>query len=186
MSDLMFEPYENRHSAKSKVLRLVWNIVYLVAFRPTPRCCLNWWRVLILKAFGAKIGRRCIVHPNVDVWAPWNVEMEDCACLSEGSVCYCVSKIKFGFHAIVSRDAFLCTPSHEINSRTMALTSKPIELGAHCWVCARATILPGVAIGEGAVVGAAAVVTKDVAPWTIVVGNPARVVGNRKIMEDVK
>jgi putative colanic acid biosynthesis acetyltransferase WcaF len=63
----------------------------------------------------------------------------------------------------------------------MELTNKPIVIGPQAWVAARAFISPGVTVGEGAVVGACAVVTKDVEPWTVVAGNPAKFIKKREI-----
>jgi acetyltransferase-like isoleucine patch superfamily enzyme len=57
---------------------------------------------------------------------------------------------------------------------------KPVVIEDDAWICARATILPGVTVGKGAVVGTGAVVTKDVPPYTIVAGNPAKVVRTLK------
>jgi len=54
--------------------------------------------------------------------------------------------------------------------------TKPIKIGKGVWIGARAIILKGVTVGEGAIVGAGSVVTKDVPPWTIVAGNPARII----------
>lgn len=56
--------------------------------------------------------------------------------------------------------------------------SKPIKIGAGAWIGSRAIILKGVTIGEGAIVGAGSVVTKDVAPYTVVAGNPAKFIKN--------
>jgi acetyltransferase-like isoleucine patch superfamily enzyme len=66
----------------------------------------------------------------------------------------------------------------------MKLVTKPIRIEDNAWVAAKVTILPGVTIGEGAVVGACTVVAKDVPPWSVVVGNPARVVGKRELKND--
>jgi acetyltransferase-like isoleucine patch superfamily enzyme len=55
----------------------------------------------------------------------------------------------------------------------------PIVIGSDCWICTDATILGGVTIGDGAIVGARAVVAKDVPPFSVVVGNPATVVRYR-------
>ena len=55
-----------------------------------------------------------------------------------------------------------------------------MTIGDRVWIAYRAVILPGVTIGEGAIVAAGAVVSRDVAPWTIVAGNPAREVGTRR------
>lgn len=53
---------------------------------------------------------------------------------------------------------------------------RPVAIGDKVWIGFNAIVLPGITIGEGAVVGAGSVVTRDVAPWTVVAGNPARVV----------
>ena len=107
--------------------------------------------------------------------------MGEYAVLAEHVLCYSVDKISIGDHVTVSRDAFLCGASHDITSPTMELTYAPIVIGANAWVAARAMILPGRTIGEGAVVAACGVVVKDVAPWTIVGGNPANVLGKRDL-----
>ncbi len=56
----------------------------------------------------------------------------------------------------------------------------PVEIGAQCWVGMGVCILPGVSIGEGCVIGAGAVVNKDLEPWTVAVGNPAKPVRSRR------
>jgi len=171
--------YQNRHSLKSKVARAVWNIVWLLLFRPTPRGILYGWRRFLLRVFGAKIGKGAHILPSCKVWQPWKLTMGEHSCLSEYVDCYSVDTITIGAQTVISQDAFLCCASHDITSSTMELTHKPIVIGSNAWVAARAFIGPGVTIGEGAVVGACAVVTKDVAPWTVVAGNPARYVKTR-------
>ena len=56
------------------------------------------------------------------------------------------------------------------------LTCKPVEIGDYAWIGAGATVLPGVRVGQHAVIGAASVVTKDVPDYAVAVGNPARVI----------
>lgn len=65
----------------------------------------------------------------------------------------------------------------------MRLISAPIVISDQSWVCAGVFIAPGVTLGEGAVAGAMAVVTKDVEPWNIVAGNPARIIRQRRLAE---
>jgi putative colanic acid biosynthesis acetyltransferase WcaF len=107
--------------------------------------------------------------------------MGDHSCLSENVDCYSVDEITIGTQAVVSQGAFLCCASHDITSPIMELTYKPIVIGPQAWVAAKAFVGPGVRIGEGAVVGACAVVTKDVDPWTVVAGNPAKFIKKRVI-----
>lgn len=176
----MLNPYVNKISNINKVLRFLWGVVWATSFCPTPRQ-LHGWRIFLLRIFGAKIGRGCTVYPSCKIWAPWNLEMNDYACLSFEVDCYCVDRVTIGRHATVSQGAFLCTASHDISDPGMRLLTAPIVIGDNAWVTARAIICPGVTLGEGAVIGAGAVVSKDVEPWTVVGGNPAKFIKNRII-----
>ena len=181
MTSLEIQNYPNRHSVQSKIVRALWNVVWIFLFRPTPRGVLYGWRNFLLRIFRAKIGKGVHVLPSCRIWLPWNLTMGDYSCLSEGVDCYSVDKITIGAKAVVSQGAFLCCASHDISSSLMELTYKPIVIGPEAWVDARAFVAPGVIVGEGAVIGACAVVTKDVAPWTVVAGNPAKFIKKRQI-----
>lgn len=80
--------------------------------------------------------------------------------------------------ALIAANVQLISNNHDLEDR-MVITCKPVRICRRAWIGAGATILPGVTVGENAVVGAGSVVTKDVEPDTIVAGNPARVI--RKI-----
>jgi putative colanic acid biosynthesis acetyltransferase WcaF len=118
-------------------------------------------------------------YPSAKIWAPWNLEMGDHSCLSEKVDCYSVDTIRLGPHAIVSQYSFLCTASHDYTDPTMPLITAPIIIEAGAWVAADVFVGPGVTIGEGAVVGARSSVFKDVDPWTVIAGNPARAIKKR-------
>jgi len=173
--------YQNRHSVKSKLARALWNVVWLFFFRPTPRCALNSWRIFLLRLFGARIGKNCVVHPSCKVWQPWRLKMGNYVALSECVDCYSVDWLTLGDSVTISQGVFLCCASHDISSSIMELFCRPITIGAQVWVAARAFIGPGVTIGEGAVIGACAVVTKDVGDWCVMIGNPAQKIKERKI-----
>lgn len=171
--------YKNRHTLKSKIARAAWNIAWLFLFRPTPRGFFSGWRRFLLRVFGAKLGRGCNILPSAKIWQPWKLKMGDYSCLSEHVDCYCVDSISLGSQVVVSQGAFLCGASHDISSPTMELIYAPIVINDQAWIAARAFLGPGVTVGEGAVVGACAVVTKDVAAWTVVAGNPAKFIKAR-------
>ena len=76
----------------------------------------------------------------------------------------------------------MLTGSHSLTSPTFDLITKPITIKDNVWVATGAIVLPGVTIGEGAVVAAGSVVTKDVEPWTVVGGNPAKFIKKRVLM----
>ena len=182
MACLELRRYRNRHSMLSKIGRVLWSVVWFVLFRPTPRGNLfRPWRIFLLKLFGAKVRWSSNVLSSCRIWAPWNLTMGAYACLGADVDCYTVAPIILGDNATVSQGVKLCTASHDISSKIMELTYKPIVIGANAWVAGWAIVLPGVTIGEGAVIAAGAVVTKDVVPWTVVGGNPAKEMKKRSV-----
>ena len=173
--------YRNGHGGKNKLRRLAWEVVWAVLFRPTPRWCLNGWRCRLLRLFGAKIGNDARIQGSAKVWQPWKLTVGDNSWIDGGVYLYSVDDIRIGSNVVVSDGAFICTASHDIDSQMFELSTKPIAIGDNAWVCSRAIVLPGVSVGEGAVVAAGAVVTKDVDSWAVVAGNPARKVSNREL-----
>ena len=161
-----------RLSPGNKIARTIWQIVWFLLYRPTPRL-LHPWRCLLLKLFGAKLGKAVHLYPSSRVWAPWNLEMGDHACLSENVDCYSVDKIRIGAHTTVSQYSFLCTASHDYTQQAMPLVSAPITIGEWVWITADVFVGPGVTIGDGAVVTARSSVFSNVPPWMVARGNPA-------------
>lgn len=171
------------HSFRNKIGRVAWAIVWATAFRWSPRILFGWRRWL-LRLFGATVGRNARISPSVQIWAPWNLTVGDEAAIAHQTDCYCVDRIVIGNHSTVSQYSFLCTASHDPSDPRMKLISAPIIIEDQAWVCAGAFVGPGLTVGEGAVVGARSVLTKNVEPWTIVAGNPARVIRQR-VVKDV-
>lgn len=173
--------YKNRHGIRNFFVRFVWKLVWTVLARPTPRWILNGWRVFILKCFKARIGAKCRVPGGTDIWYPSRLTMGRSVWIDVNVKLYCVNRITLGNNVIISDGAYLCTAQHDITDPAFALTTAPITIGDSAWIGARAIILPGRKVGEGAVVAAGAVVTRDVEPWTVVAGNPARVIKKRDL-----
>jgi putative colanic acid biosynthesis acetyltransferase WcaF len=170
------------HTWGNKLGRVLWAVVYVALFRPSPRICYAWRRML-LRCFGARIGRNTRIHPTARLWAPWNLTVGTEASVAHDVDCYCVDRIEIGDHATVSQYAMLCTASHDLSDPNMRLVTAPIVISPQAWVCARAFVAPGVAIGIGAVVGAQSVVTRDVPAWTVVAGSPARAIKLRELSD---
>ena len=87
--------------------------------------------------------------------------------------------LKIGNNVNVSHGSLIQTLTHDPHNPDFVCLCKPVVIEDHVWIGARAIILPGVTIGEGAVIGAGSVVTRNVPPYTIAVGSPARVVKDR-------
>ena len=114
MAELDLKNYKNRHSFSSKVARALWNVVWLLLFRPTPDRGLGvfvWWRILLLRLFGAKIGKHCAVRNSAKIWQPWNLELGDWVAISEDCDIYSADKIRIGDRSTISKGAFLCCAS---------------------------------------------------------------------------
>lgn len=166
------------HSVRNRAGRLIWGLVWACLFRPTPRF-MDGWRRLLLRCFGARIGKGARVLPSARIWAPWNLEMGEFACLGERVDCYCVDKISVGAHATVSQYTFLCTASHDAGDPHMKLITAPLMIADQAWIAADVFVGPGVRIGQGCVVGARSSVFIDLPAWTICMGTPARAVRDR-------
>ncbi len=176
--------YKNRLSWKNRIARAIWGVVYIFLFRPFGTKVFRAWRNFILRCFGSKLHSGAGVYASVKIWCPWNLEMEDNAWLGPHVDCYNAARIKIGKDATVSQGAFLCTATHNIYSKEHELITAPIFISSQAWVAANAYIGPGVTIGEGAVVGATASVYKDVEPWSVVGGNPAKFIKKREIITE--
>jgi putative colanic acid biosynthesis acetyltransferase WcaF len=172
--------YENRLSWSNRIGRVLWGIVWVILYRPSPTPVFAWRRML-LRLFGAQIGKGAHPYPSSKIWAPWNLSMGAHSCLAHNVDCYCVAPVSLGAFVTVSQYAFLCAATHDFRDAAFPLQTKPISVGAKAWVAAGAFIGPGVTVGEGAVVGARAVVVRNVPPYVIVAGNPARAIGVRTI-----
>ena len=173
--------YENALSRSNQMVRLLWGIVWPLGTWFLPRSMGSGWKRFLLRAFGAKIHGTAHVYSSARVYYPKNLVMEAYSCLADGVECYNVDMVHIGEQVTVSQGAMLCTASHDISDPKNHLVTKPIVLQSQSWVGARAFIGMGVTIGEGAVVGATASVFKDVEPWTVVGGNPAKVIKKREI-----
>lgn len=174
-------PYRpSPHPLSNKVARSLWRIAYLTLFRPSPRL-LHRWRILLLKAFGAHIGKGSVVYSSVKIWAPWNLTMGDYSALSHDVDCYCVDKIIIGNHCTISQYSFLCTGSHDYNLPERPLITAPITIHDYAWIAADVFVAPGVTIENGAIIGARSTVVKDVQQFCVVAGNPAKVI--KKLMQ---
>lgn len=172
--------YQNSLSWKNKLGRALWEVIYCLLFRTAPTSLLNWWRIFLLRCFGAKFRGKVSVHRTARVWAPWNLEM-DTTLLAKYVTCYNVDKVKIGYCAVISEGVYLCTASHDITNPRHPLITAPIVIEDQAWVAVDAFVGMGVIIGQGAVVGARGCVFKNVEPWTVVGGNPAKFIKKRVI-----
>ena len=165
-------------SLSNRAGRALWGVCCTLLFRPSPRP-MHAWRALLLRLFGARLGSHCHIYPGARIWAPWNLVCEDAVGIADEAVIYNPAPITLRSHCVVSQQAYLCGASHDIDDPAFPMLSQPIEVGRYAWIAARATVCAGVRIGDGAVLGLASVATRDLQPWGVYAGAPARLLRQR-------
>lgn len=160
-------------SLGNRLARASWNLVWALLFRPSPRPA-HAWRAWLLRRFGARIGRGVHVYPDVRIWAPWQLHIDEEAGIGDRATLYNMAPMTIGRRCVVSQGAHLCGGTHDIDSPNFQLVARPIDLDPYVWICAEAFIGPGVHVAEGCVIGARSVLMRSAAePWTVWSGNPA-------------
>jgi putative colanic acid biosynthesis acetyltransferase WcaF len=158
-------------SLRNRLGRILWNLFSTLLFRFSPRP-LHEWRSFLLRCFGAKVGLRVHVYPGVKIWAPWNLDLADECGIANGAILYSQGKITVGYRSVISQGAHLVTGTHDYSDSGFPLITKPIYIGDHVWIATEAFIHPGITIGEGCVIGARSVVTKNMPEWMVCSGHP--------------
>ena len=170
------------YSFKEYLGRFVWHIVQKTVFRWSPPRAFTW-RKWLLRRFGAKIQGTAYVRPTARIIHPWLLQLDDWTVLADGVTVYNLGPVRIGRHSVVSQDAYLCAGTHDYKRPDLPLLRLPITIGNGVWVAAGAFIGPGVTVGHNSVIGARAVVTKDIPNCVVAAGNPARVIKPRQMRD---
>ena len=166
-----------KYSIREQGLRVLWSAGKLLcAASPRPFFA---WRRMVLRLFGARVGRHVHVYSSTRIYMPWNVEIGDWAAIGEDAFIYSLGKVRIGAGASISYRAHVCAGSHDFSDPTLPLLKPPVVIEDDAWIGTEAFIGPGVTVGKAAIVGARAVVVRSVAAREIVAGNPARTIGLR-------
>jgi acetyltransferase-like isoleucine patch superfamily enzyme len=149
----------------------------------------------------ATVGRRCVVdrpwcvaigarvHLEHDVYLKIvadtaSLRLSDYVFVGRGVQFDVIAEVAVGPHTVIAPRCFITDHNHDVKPELridqQACVAAPIDIGADVWLGTGVVVLPGVKIGDGAVVGANSVVTRDVAPMTVVAGAPARFLRNRE------
>ena len=180
MDPIAADPYISpQYTLGNRFRRQLWSIAWIFLFRPSPRIA-HTWRAWLLRCFGAKLGSNCRFYPASRIWAPWNVTCEDTVIVADGAELYNPAPLFLASHAIVSQGAYICGATHDYEDPAFPVIATPMRLGRYSWVAARASVSPGVNLGDGAILGLASVATKNLDPWSIYAGVPARKIKDRK------
>lgn len=136
---------------------------------------------LILRAFGARIGRGVVIKPRVNIKYPWRLSVEDHAWIGEGCWIDNLGDVSIGESACLSQGCLLLCGNHDYRSPRFDLLVGDIRVEEGAWVGARAIVCPGVTVGAHAVLSVASVARSDLARHMVFSGNPARALRPRNL-----
>ncbi len=177
---MRLDRYDNRSFCRGRPpwIEALW--VILQALFVTSRMPGAVHRKILLKLFGARIGAGVVFRPGLKVKFPWRLEIGEHAWIGEDVWIDNPAPVRIGDHCCISQGAYLCAGSHDWSSTTFDLVTKPIVIRDQTWICARATVGPGVTVEEGAVLALGSVATVDLRAWWIHRGVPAVPVRERR------
>ena len=131
-------------------------------------------KALIDELFNHSLGENTIINPPVFVNLGKNVKIGKNVVIMNGLNCMAAGGLVIEDNTLISLNCTIATNNHDFYEREV-LTCKPVHIKKNVWIGLNVTIMPGVTIGENAVVGGGSVVTKDVPDNAVVVGSPAKV-----------
>jgi putative colanic acid biosynthesis acetyltransferase WcaF len=185
MSRMISDPRTSQvapHPAWTYPARALWSVVQVSLWRAAWKRC-HVLRPAILRAFGAKVAWRTQIAGSVTIYFPWRLSIGGDTAIGPGVTFYNLGGLEIGRRVVISQNAYFCGGTHDYTKPNYPLICKSLVVEDDVWIGAAAFLCPGIRVGQGAVVGACSVVTKDVAPWAIVAGNPARAIGSRVITD---
>ena len=164
----------------NKLRRGLFAITWFFLARWNPKGTMFRWRSFLLTLFGTKIFGKVYIYPTVKIWDPKNLIMFNGSTLDDAVLIFNVDKISIGERTIISRNAKLCTATHNYNVDTFDVVTKPIVINNDAWICMDVFVAPGVQIGSFGIALACSVVIKDIPSYEIHTGNPAKLKSKRK------
>ena len=141
-------------------------------------------RWLFFKISLKKIGRDSLIDYKCFLRYPWKVSIGNNVAINRGCELYPSMKSEDGYicledNVVLGPKVIIFSAGHDYISLDLPDISAPVTIRSYAWIGGNTTILPGVTIGEGAVIGAGSVVVKDIPAYSIAVGNPAKVIKKR-------
>ncbi len=140
----------------------------------------HYFRRFCYRLWGVKIGKGSTIHMNASFYYPPNIKIGEDSVIGEKVVLDGRDKLIIGNHVDIASEVMIYNGQHDINDETFKAVFAPVLIEDYVFIGPRAIILPGITIKKGAVVGAGAVVTKDVEEFKVVGGVPAKEIGERQ------
>ncbi len=167
---------------KAKYVAVVWYELVLSLVMALPRFRLmNFLKSMVLTMLGAKVGKRIVYYPGVKIVPAHGITIGDDVDFAWGVIVTASGEVVIGDRVLIGYQTLIlssnhCIPTHPDHIFSAGHVKKRVTIQNDVWIGSGCKILPGVVVGEGAVVAAGSVVTKDVAPFSIVGGVPAKLI----------
>lgn len=158
----------------------IWLDFLLMLLRWVGHIPFHCFRLFFYQLAGISIGKGSRIHMWCNFFDPKGIKIGKDTIIGDHAFLDGRAKLKIGSHVDIASSVLIYNSQHDINSFDFQAVMEEVIIGDYVFIGPRAIILPGVRIGKGAVVAAGAVVTKDIAPFAIVAGVPAEVIGERK------
>ena len=143
-------------------------------------------RRLIAKIVMAKFDYTSSIFRNVDLRSPYRISIGSHCNINKKVVLDGRGSLFIGNNVDIAQEVNIWSEQHDYNNPSFKAINKPVFIDDYVWIASRATILPGVHVGRGAVVACGAIVSKDVPPLAIVGGVPAHIIGYRQNIMNYK
>lgn len=137
-------------------------------------------RKLVLEFSGLKLGKGTVLHMGCKFFDPRNIVIGYDTKIGDRTFLDGRDKLTIGNHVDIASEVMVYNSEHDIESTTFEAKNEPVTIGDHVFIGPRAIILPGITIGQGAIIAAGAVVTNKVEPFSVVAGVPAKKIADRK------
>ena len=165
---------------KSHLSGLLWGFIWLFTNSILSSFPSRRVRYYGLKLLGMKLSKNIRFYQGFHIRNPKQIKIEEGVSVGPKVLLDGRMGLTIGKNAVLGYECIIWTLNHDYNDINFCGKGAPVEIGANAWICSRSIILPGIKIGEGAVVASGAIVTRDVPPYTVVGGIPARVLGTRE------
>lgn len=183
MQKVDLSQFVHTHQSDASTLKLVlWNYTEALFFTN------SLWPIvglksIILRAFGAKVGKNVMIKPNVQIKYPWKLEVGDNTWIGEHVWIDNLEKVRIGANCCISQGAMLLTGNHDFTSSKFDLIEKAIVIQDGAWIGAKSVVCPGLTVQSHSVLTVGSIATKDLEAYSIYQGNPAVVIKNRNILK---
>lgn len=177
-NDNQTDGYSSPWPKRQAIMIRVWEVVWTLFVRWLPKPFYRW-HVLLLKMFGCKIHGHVFIAPSCRIYAPWLLDIGERSCLGSRSEVYNLGPVKIGKKTTLAQYSYICNGTHDLSNPALPLLVGDVVIGDDVFVGAKVIILPGLNLGNGSVVGAGSVLTKDTEAFGIYAGNPAKFLKKR-------